>query len=250
MTRLLQLTRVAALVAVAALVSALPVRAADTASANDMARFLAGLPPAASSPLAELTREGSWQQHARYFDNAWRGLESRQLTRIRDWSKEHLPSRQPTTFYMFSGPDFLYVNAFFPGLHHLRVERSGACRPPARAAAYLAPHAARHSGASARLDRQHPARHVLPHQPDARPAPPRPAQRHLADPLRLPGPFRENRHRCRLYHVGPRRHGQTLRRRADQGRAQRRQDRLHLRRRQAADALLLQHRRLQRRRQE
>src|SRR5687767_7970076 len=102
MTRLLRLTRVAALLAVAVLVLAGPARAADTASANDMARFLAGLPPDSSSPLAEFTREGSWQQHARYFDNAWRGLESRQLARIQDWSKEHLPSRQPTTFYMFS----------------------------------------------------------------------------------------------------------------------------------------------------
>ena len=114
MTRLLQLTRLAALVAVALLVLAGPLRAADSVSANDMARFLAGLPPAADSPLAQFTREASWQQHARYFDNAWKGLNSRQLARIQDWSKENLATRQPTTFYMFSGPDFLYANAFFP----------------------------------------------------------------------------------------------------------------------------------------
>jgi hypothetical protein len=113
MTRLLQLTRAATLLAVLVLVG--PARATEGASANDMARFLAGLPPDPSSALAELTREGSWQQHARYFDNAWKGLESRQLARIRDWSKDNLAVRQPTTFYMFSGPDFLYANAFFPG---------------------------------------------------------------------------------------------------------------------------------------
>jgi hypothetical protein len=112
MMRLMQLTRAGMLGLV--LLLAGPARAAD-GSANDMARFLAGLAPDAASPLAELTREVSWQQHARYFDNAWRGLDSRQLARIRGWSKENLGLRQPTTFYMFSGPDFLYVDAFFPG---------------------------------------------------------------------------------------------------------------------------------------
>ena len=53
-----------------------------------------------------------------------------------------------------------------------------------------------------------------------------------------------------LPHAGAGRDAQALRRRADQERAQWRQDRLHVRRRQAADALLLQHRRLQRRPQE
>jgi hypothetical protein len=114
MIGLLQLAR-AALVVVVLFVAAAPARATETATPNDMARFLAGLQPAADSPLALFTREGSWQQHARYFDNAWKGLESRQLARIRQWSSENLASRQPTTFYMFSGPDFLYANAFFPG---------------------------------------------------------------------------------------------------------------------------------------
>src|SRR2546430_1818824 len=93
MIKLLQLTRVAMLVTVALLVLAGSARAEDTASANDMARFLAGLPPAADSPLAPFTREASWQQHARYFDNAWKGLHNRQLARIEDWSKQNLETR-------------------------------------------------------------------------------------------------------------------------------------------------------------
>ena len=116
MIGMLQLARAAVVtVVVALLVAAGPARAADTAAPNDMARFLAGLQPAANSPLAPFTREGTWQQHARYFDNAWKGLEGRQLSRIRQWSSENLAVRQPTTFYMFSGPDFLYADAFFPG---------------------------------------------------------------------------------------------------------------------------------------
>jgi hypothetical protein len=113
MMGLLQLARAALIVAL--FVAAGPSCAAETATANDMARFLAGLQPAADSPLSALTREPAWQQHARYFDNAWKGLDSRQLSLIRQWSSENLAVRQPTTFYMFSGPDFLYVDAFLPG---------------------------------------------------------------------------------------------------------------------------------------
>ena len=113
MIGLLQLARAALVVAL--FVAAGPSCAAETGTANDMARFLAGLQPAADSPLSALTREQVWQQHARYFDKAWKGLDSRQLSLIRQWSSENLAARQPTTFYMFSGPDFLYVDAFLPG---------------------------------------------------------------------------------------------------------------------------------------
>ena len=113
MIGLLRLTRAALVVAL--FVAAGPSFAAETATANDMALFLAGLQPAAQSPLSVLTRERAWQQHARYFDNAWKELERRQLSHIRKWSSEHIAVRQPTTFYMFGGPDFLYVDAFLPG---------------------------------------------------------------------------------------------------------------------------------------
>lgn len=88
--------------------------AAGGATADDTARLLAGLPPAASSPLQTFTRSGSWKSHARNFDNAWARLDKGQLTNIRAWSTKNITQRQPTLFYMFSGPDFLYANAFFP----------------------------------------------------------------------------------------------------------------------------------------
>jgi hypothetical protein len=91
-----------------------PLRAAEHASANDTARFLAGMPPAPDSPLAPLTKDSSWQQHARTFDGAFERLEQRQLSRIRAWSASNLGSAPPTVYYMFSGPDFLYANAFYP----------------------------------------------------------------------------------------------------------------------------------------
>jgi hypothetical protein len=96
------------------LVSAAPSARANDLSHDEIARFLAGLPPGAQSPLAALSTDQSWQRHAKYLDGAWDGLERRQLSKIRDWSKSSLKDPQKTAFYMFSGPDFLYVNAVFP----------------------------------------------------------------------------------------------------------------------------------------
>ncbi len=92
----------------------LPVRAADTATVDDTAKFLAGMQPSADSPLAALTRDPSWQRHAKFFDAAFAQLEQRQISRIRAWSDANLAAPKPTMFYMFSGPDFLYANAFYP----------------------------------------------------------------------------------------------------------------------------------------
>jgi hypothetical protein len=89
------------------------VRAAEV-TADDTAKFLAGMQPSADSPLMPLTKDPSWQRHARFFDSAFGQLEQRQLSRIRAWSDTHLAAPKPTMFYMFSGPDFLYADAFYP----------------------------------------------------------------------------------------------------------------------------------------
>jgi hypothetical protein len=91
-----------------------PAQAVDTASPNDTARLLAGMPVDPESPLAPLTKDGSWQQHARSFDAAFGRLDNGQLARIRAWSANNLATSRPTMFYMFSGPDFLYANVFYP----------------------------------------------------------------------------------------------------------------------------------------
>jgi hypothetical protein len=87
--------------------------AADTATADDTARFLAGLPPSEGSPLSPLTRDPAWQHHARFFDNGFAQLEQRQLAKVRAWADTNLAAPKPTMFYFFSGPDFLYANAFY-----------------------------------------------------------------------------------------------------------------------------------------
>jgi hypothetical protein len=102
-----------ALVAMLWLAAVAPVRAADPVTANDTARFLAGMPPSEQSPLAALTKDPAWQRHARFFDSAFGHLEERQLSKIRAWAGVNLAAPRPTMFYMFSGPDFLYADAFY-----------------------------------------------------------------------------------------------------------------------------------------
>jgi hypothetical protein len=104
--------RIATLAAAMLFAAALPVRA-QTATADDTAKFLAGMVPSADSPLTPLTRDPSWQRHAKFFDTAFAQLEQRQLSRIRAWSETNLAAPRPTMFYMFSGPDFLYADAFY-----------------------------------------------------------------------------------------------------------------------------------------
>ena len=110
---MLQPVKIAALAAAVFVAAAMPARAADTVTADDTARFLAGMLPSADSPLTPLTRDPSWQHHARSFDAAFGQLEQRQLSKIRAWAATNLAAPKPTMFYMFSGPDFLYADAFY-----------------------------------------------------------------------------------------------------------------------------------------
>ena len=110
---MIQSVRIATLAAALLVAALLPVRAADSATVDDTAKFLAGMMPSSDSPLTPLTKDPSWQRHARFFDSAFGQLETRQLAKIRSWSDTHLAAPRSTMFYMFSGPDFLYANAFY-----------------------------------------------------------------------------------------------------------------------------------------
>jgi hypothetical protein len=110
---MLQRAKIAVFAAAMILAAAAPARAADTVTADDTARFLAGMPPSAGSPLTPLTQDPAWQHHARFFDAAFAQLEQRQLSKIRAWADTNLAAPKPTMFYMFSGPDFLYADAFY-----------------------------------------------------------------------------------------------------------------------------------------
>jgi hypothetical protein len=105
--------KMTALAASLILAATIDVRAADTATVDDTARFLAGMQPSVDSPLTPLTRDPAWQHHAKFLDGAFAQLEARQLSKVRTWAETNLAAPKPTMFYMFSGPDFLYADAFY-----------------------------------------------------------------------------------------------------------------------------------------
>jgi len=110
---MLRLKKIAAVAASLILVASVPARGADTVTVDDTARFLAGMQPSTDSPLLALTKDPAWQHHAKFFDAAFAQLDQRQISKIKQWADTNLAAPKPTMFYMFSGPDFLYANAFY-----------------------------------------------------------------------------------------------------------------------------------------
>jgi hypothetical protein len=84
--------------------------------ATATAKFLAGM-PVQGTPVERFSPDEAWARHATEFDRAWAKLEELQLAKIRVWGPQFLGdsyTSRSTMFYFFSGPDFLYANAFFP----------------------------------------------------------------------------------------------------------------------------------------
>ena len=94
--------------------SVAPTRSSEAVTADDTARFLAGLPVSSNSPLAAFTSDPVWLSHARNLNSIFAREESAQLSKVRDFSEKYLTEKHDTVFYMFSGPDFLYATSFFP----------------------------------------------------------------------------------------------------------------------------------------
>src|SRR5689334_20527013 len=109
-----RINRVIALVAGLVLITAACGAKAQDATPNDVARFLAGMQPSAASPLAAFTRSPSWQRYAKWFDSNWSGVEQKNLSKVRAWAEQHVKNQRLPLYYMFSGPDYLYADAFFP----------------------------------------------------------------------------------------------------------------------------------------
>ena len=94
-----------------------PRAVAVTSGPNDIAHFLAGMPVPQDSPLAPLMRDPAWQEHSAFFEKEFSKLNLRELQKLHAWEETYLPETTqsvPVAFYMFSGPDFLYVDQFFP----------------------------------------------------------------------------------------------------------------------------------------
>jgi hypothetical protein len=76
--------------------------------ADDIARFLDGLPGRAGSPFAELESGTVWKEHSRLCDAAWAKAEAGIITGLRAFAQQELAptwSREEPVFYPFGGPD-------------------------------------------------------------------------------------------------------------------------------------------------
>src|SRR3984957_5633625 len=104
---MLQTMKIAAIAAFAVLVALTPARAADVATADDTARFLAGMQPSADSPLAPLTKNPSWRRHARFFDETFGRFEQNYISNFLSLADTILSSPLPTIFSIFIFTVFL-----------------------------------------------------------------------------------------------------------------------------------------------
>jgi hypothetical protein len=85
--------------------------------ATDAARYLAGMPVSAESPLTELTRDPQWIAYSEAMNAAFSKLDERLLNNVRSWQAQFLaPATRlcSTCLYFFSGPDFLYPDSLYP----------------------------------------------------------------------------------------------------------------------------------------
>jgi hypothetical protein len=85
--------------------------------ANDIGRFIAGMPGTAGSPFAALEATDAWTEHRRWLDEAWSKADGSLISGLQEFQKEELnqaPLRSSPVFYPFGGPDALTPILCFP----------------------------------------------------------------------------------------------------------------------------------------
>jgi len=113
--------------------------------ANDVARFLSGMPGTPGSPYAPLEASDVWKEHRRIVDADWQQAEREQFPGLRKFQADELSApalESRTVFYPFSGPDSLTAALYFP--HNplyvmVALEPAGTLPTPAQMAAKQTP---------------------------------------------------------------------------------------------------------------
>lgn len=85
--------------------------------ADDLARYVAGMPGKPGSPFTELEAQPAWAEHRQAVDAAWANAESERLAGLREFQRKELnssPFRESAVFYPFGGPDALTATLYFP----------------------------------------------------------------------------------------------------------------------------------------
>lgn len=85
--------------------------------ANDVARFLAGVPGRADGPFHALESTPAWKRHKASFDIMWAKFEENRLPAMRAFQQKEIPAPSASghvVLYPFGGPDTLTVTTLFP----------------------------------------------------------------------------------------------------------------------------------------
>ncbi|MEQ1885418.1 MAG: hypothetical protein ABL967_10175 [Bryobacteraceae bacterium] len=85
--------------------------------ADDLARYVAGLPGRPGSPFIALEPDPAWIDHRQAMNAAWANAERDRLAGLRDFQQKELTSgslREAPVFYPFGGPDALTATLYFP----------------------------------------------------------------------------------------------------------------------------------------
>jgi hypothetical protein len=96
---------------------AIPAAITQSREADDVARFLAGLPATTGSPYAELESTAAWRRHRKILDAAWKSANERLIQGLVEFQRQELsspPLDRAPVFYPFAGPDAITPLVCFP----------------------------------------------------------------------------------------------------------------------------------------
>lgn len=84
---------------------------------NDFARYMAGMSMLPGHALGDVAKDSLYVQHCKIMDERWQEMETKRLSKMRDFAKSELYLRlkpAKNLYYPFSGADFLHASTFFP----------------------------------------------------------------------------------------------------------------------------------------
>jgi len=96
---------------------AVPAPLPHSREADDVGRFLAGLPGNPGSPFTALEDTSAWKEHRKILDAAWKRADEELIQGLADFRREELnrpPLDRAPVFYPFSGPDTITPLVCFP----------------------------------------------------------------------------------------------------------------------------------------
>lgn len=87
---------------------------AKAGEVDSIAKYYAGIGSEGQPSLEDGRGSSRWSAYSFELDRQWGKFTEEQLSAVRSFSRRHVRSPHRVAYYMFSGPDFPYVDAVFP----------------------------------------------------------------------------------------------------------------------------------------